>query len=52
MKDAAKQISQQGQQPQQPPDGIAQDDNSLKRISITLSDTTMVGGGSPVAANK
>ncbi len=41
------------------PDGalsfLAQDDNSLKRITITLSDTTsiatMLGGGSAVAAN-
>jgi len=41
------------------PDGalsfLAQDDNSLKRISIALSDTTsiatMLGGGSAVAAN-
>jgi len=34
---------------------LAQDDNSLKRITITLSDTTsiatMLGGGSAVAAN-
>src|SRR5205814_9182119 len=34
---------------------IAQDDNSLKRVTITLSDTTslatMAGGGSAVAAN-
>ncbi len=35
---------------------LAQDDNSIKRITITLSDTTslatMLGGGSAVAANK